>query len=128
MHAHGWTTWFAPRPARAAEAWQDLLALMAWALGLQLLDLLTTLGSLAHGAAEANPLAAALLDSHGAAGLVQLKVAAVLLALGWLPAFALARGSRLATAAVLGGLAALTVLYSAVVVNNLVVLTAQVGA
>jgi hypothetical protein len=128
MQAHGWTTWFGPRPARAEESWQDFLSLLAWVLGLQVLDLLTTLGSLAHGAAEANPLAAALLDAHGTAGLVQLKVVAAVLALGWLPAFALARSSALATWTILGALALLAVLYSAVVVNNLAVLTAQVGA
>lgn len=128
MQAHGWTTWFGPRPARATESWQDFLALLAWLLALQLLDLLTTLGSLSHGAAEANPLAAALLDAHGTAGLVQLKVVAALLALGWLPAFLVARSSARATAIILGGLALLSVVYSAVVVNNLVVLTAQVGA
>jgi hypothetical protein len=114
------------------EAWQDFTALVAWLLGLQLLDLLTTLGALANGAAEGNPLAAALLDSHGAAGLVQIKVIAVVLVLGWLPAFRLVhsplRPSRVSAAIFLVALVVLTMVYSGVVFHNLAVLTTQLQA
>jgi len=123
-------TWWAPRPHRAAEAWQDFAAVLAWLLGLQLLDLLTTLGALAHGAEEGNPFAAALLEARGPAALVQLKVVALVLALGWLPAFALVQRGRnaAAVAGFLGVLVALALLYSGVVVHNLAVLSARLGA
>ncbi|MFA5944421.1 MAG: DUF5658 family protein [Candidatus Thermoplasmatota archaeon] len=120
-------TWWAPRPASpSAEAWQDFQAAVAWLLGLQLLDLLTTLGALTQGASEGNPFAAAILDSSGMAGLVRLKVVALLLMLGWLPAYAMVQRpgqARSMTAwAMLGLVLALVVLYSGVVVNNLRVL------
>jgi hypothetical protein len=122
-----WTTWWAPRPARASdEAWQDFQAALAWLLGLQLLDLLTTLGALAHGATEANPFAASMLASSGPAALVRIKVVALLLMLGWLPAYSLVQrpgGPRSAAAwTMLAMVVALVLLYSGVVVHNLSVL------
>jgi hypothetical protein len=130
MEAHGWTTWWAPRPAARAEAWQDFTATFAWLLGLQLLDLLTTLGALSHGAVEANPAAVLLLESHGPAALVQLKVVSAVLMLGWLPAFRLVERpgtGRTTVAAFLGLLVVLAIFYSIVVVNNLAVLASQLG-
>ena len=120
-------TWWAPRPASpSAEAWQDFQAAVAWLLGLQLLDLLTTLGALSQGAGEGNPFAAAILDSSGMAGLVQLKLVALLLMLGWLPAYAMVQrpGQPRSVIAwtMLGLVLVLVVLYSGVVVNNLRVL------
>lgn len=121
-----WTTWWAPRPAAPVEAWQDFQAALAWLLGLQLLDLLTTLGALSHGAAEANPLAASLFAHSGPLGLLALKVCALVLMLGWLPAYSLVHrpGQARSTAAVglLVLVLLLALLYSAVVVNNLAVL------
>lgn len=124
-------TWWGPRPARQVEAWQDFTSLFAWLLGLQLLDLLTTLGALMHGAMEANPWAASLLASRGPASLVQVKVVALVLLLGWLPAFKLATArpdAGTAGAIFLAAMVALALLYSGVVVNNLAVLAAQLGA
>lgn len=128
-----WTTWWAERPAQSTvEAWQDFQATLAWLLGLQLLDLLTTLGALQLGAGEANPLAAALLASSGPSALVRLKVVALVLMLGWIPAFALVqrRGQPRTTGAwgMLALLVLLIVLYSAAVFNNLAVLDALLRA
>jgi hypothetical protein len=126
--AGSWTTWWAPRPEPAAEAWQDFQAAVAWLLGLQILDLLTTLGGLAHGAVEANPLGRLVLLHGGPAGLVQAKLAATVLVLGWIPAFALTRpGQRPAFAwrSVLALAVLLALTYSAVVVHNLAVLAVQ---
>jgi hypothetical protein len=131
----GWTTWWAPRPAKpAVESWQDFQASCAWLLGLQLLDLLTTLAALAHGAAESNPFAAALLESAGPVALLRLKLVALVLMVGWGPAYAMvqasgatARRSRASWTA-LGLVVALVLFYSGVVVNNLAVLSAHLRA
>ena len=122
----GWTTWWAPRPAADRESWQDFQATLAWLLGLQLLDLLTTLGALSIGAVEANPLAASVLSGAGTPGLVAFKALTLVLMLAWVPTYSLAQGrgqgrSGLATG-VLALVMALAILYSAVVVNNLAVL------
>lgn len=131
MHGHlaaraRWTTWWAPRPASTVEAWQDFQATLAWLLGLQLLDLFTTLGALANGAAEGNPFAASVFSGAGPLGLVALKAVAFVLMLGWVPAYSLVQrpdqGRSAWATVVLGLVVALAMLYSAVVVNNLAVL------
>ena len=136
MHGHlaaraRWTTWWAPRPASTVEAWQDFQATLAWLLGLQLLDLFTTLGALANGAAEGNPFAASVFSGSGPLGLVALKVVAFVLMLGWVPAYSLVqRPGQDRTGWAIGVLAlvlSLTLAYSAVVVNNLAVLHDAVG-
>jgi hypothetical protein len=126
----GLPTWWAPRPEPRQEAWEDFQASLAWVLGLQLLDLVTTVGALGHGAVEANPWAASLLAAQGTTALFGLKLVAILASLGWLPAFALVlrSGERSPAArAMLGLLLALTLLYSAAVLNNLRVFSALVG-
>lgn len=123
-----WTTWWAPRPAATVEAWQDFHATLAWLLGLQLLDLFTTLGALSNGAAEANPFAASVFSGSGALGLVAFKAVAFVLMLGWVPTYSLVQrpgqGRSPWAVAVLGLVLALALLYSVVVVNNLAVLHA----
>lgn len=124
----GWTTWWAPRPAANVESWQDFQATLAWLLGLQLLDLLTTLGALSHGAVEANPFAASIFSGAGPLGLVAFKAVAFVLMLGWVPAYALVQrpghGRSAWAVAVLGLVMVVALAYSAVVVNNLAVLHA----
>ena len=71
------------------QGWEDYLAVYAWFLGLQLIDLFTTFAVLSLGGIEANPFAAAVYEAHGAWGMVALKVLLIALtALVWVPAVA----------------------------------------
>lgn len=127
-------TWWGTRPPPADEAWQDYEATYAWFLGLQLLDLLSTLAVLGVGGGESNPLAQSQWEEAGAAGLVGWKVLVILLTFAaWLPAFGWlaarpAPTRRWALPMFYTGLLACVVVYTFVVFYNLRNLSILLGA
>jgi hypothetical protein len=110
---------------RPEGAWQDFLAIHAWFLGLQLLDLLTTLAVLSLGGGESSRMPAWALSAYGPGALVAIKVGVVVAtAACWLPAMAwLGRQAPAvrswAVPAVLAALLLATLSYSGIVVHNL---------
>ncbi len=121
----GWTTWWGPRPGAVAEAWQDYAASYAWFLGLQLLDILSTVAVLRLGGGEGNPVAADGYAQAGAGAFVGLKVVLIVLTfVVWLPCLAWIAVQpearrRWALAAFHTGLVGCVVAYSLVVFHNL---------
>ena len=116
----GWSGW-----------WPSFVAAYAVFLGLQVLDLLSTLAVLSWGGAEGNALAVRLMGRHGLVALLALKLGLVGLSLAcWTPAMAyLSRhpqGGR-AAGAVVGLVTLLCVHYAVVVSWNFGVWAALVG-
>lgn len=117
-----------PWAAQGDDGWGrlgDYTVTYAWFLGLQLLDLMTTLAVLGRGGGEANPAAAAALQATGPTALLAWKLAVILLSLAvWVPAAAwVARApqpTRRWAAPVINALVlAACLVYTAVVFHNL---------
>lgn len=84
-------SWFGRPTAAWAHGWDgfrgDWLAIYAWFVGLQALDVMSTMAVLARGGLEGNPNAAWALGNWGWSALVGAKVVLVAFTLlAWLPA------------------------------------------